>query len=147
MPLLSIVWFSVHGWHADVTIFSVSSTSFYLSLSCLEILPGVCTLFWVSGSIFSYSPSLFSRLYIQLEKNTCAPYFGHIVTIERYNFKSNDIFWKPVEFSTILYIYIFVCTDILKNKSSEIRTPSSLDSHRLDYVIVLPISFLSFLSL
>ena len=86
-------------------------------------------------------------IYIPLEKINCTLYFSFIVTIKTHLFKTNYIFWKPMEFSITLYIYLFSCIRLLKNNLSTMQAPSCPDSQRLDFVTIIKISFFNFLSL
>jgi hypothetical protein len=62
------------------------------------------------------------KVYILLEKISWNVYFRDIVTVQTDVLKNNYIFWKPVKFPIILYIYIFICTIISKNKSRVMNT-------------------------
>jgi hypothetical protein len=68
-------------------------------------------------------------------------YFADIVTVQTYVLKSNYIFWKPVKFPIILYIYIFICTIKSKNKSRVMNTPLLPHSQILDAIIIISYSF------
>jgi len=50
------------------------------------------------------------------EKNTFSQYFQYIDTITAHFIKTNYIFWKPMEFSTTLCIYVSVYIYLLPQK-------------------------------
>ena len=84
---------------------------------------------------------------LRLESKNWTRYFQENSATKRYFSKSNSIFWKLVKFSIILYIYIFVGIDFMREKLSKMRTPPQPDSQRLNFFNVFPNSFLKFLSL
>jgi hypothetical protein len=61
-------------------------------------------------------------------KKKVGVYFDVIVIIIASFLKNNDIFGKLVKFPITLYMYIFICTNLLKKKSSVMKGTSSLDS-------------------
>ncbi len=81
------------------------------------------------------------------EKINWTLYFGHIVTLDIYFKRNNIIFWKSVKFSIFLHKYVLICIRVWKIKWLLTRTTPSVDSQKLNFVIVFSHSIFNFLSL